>query len=86
MLTHDGRLLTRRDTRHEHGLEPAVKSRDTSANETDQGARRNNHVTPTFVKLFDRSEIKEVIRRIFVIQTKMSMSGGPRIGEIWMYC
>jgi hypothetical protein len=34
------------------------------------------------VRLFDKSEMREVIKRMFVMQTKTTMSGGPRIGEI----
>ncbi len=41
------------------------------------------HVTRTFERLFDNSEMRLVIKRMFVMQTKTSMSGGPRIGEIW---
>lgn len=36
----------------------------------------------TLVRLFDISDISDVIRRMLVMQTKMNMSGGPSIGEI----
>ena len=36
----------------------------------------------TFEKLSERMEMSEVMRRIFVMQTKISMSGGPSFGEI----
>lgn len=37
----------------------------------------------TFVKVLDSKEISEVMSRMFVMHTKMNMSGGPRIGEIY---
>lgn len=36
----------------------------------------------TFVKLFDSSEIRDVINKMLVKQTKMNIKGGPSIGEI----
>lgn len=42
-----------------------------------------DHVTSlTLVRLFDISDISDVISRMLVMQTKMNMSGGPRMGEI----
>jgi len=34
------------------------------------------------VRLFDSNDIKEVINKMLVTQTKINISGGPSIGEI----
>lgn len=35
-----------------------------------------------FEKLSERIEMREVMRRMFVMKTKISMRGGPSCGEI----
>lgn len=38
--------------------------------------------TPTLSSLLLNSEMSDVIKSMFVMQTKMNMSGGPSVGDI----